>query len=88
MLYEVITDAVVKNTTHEGPLHSVGRLGCDYYNKLGYVPYNVGINENVARTLEYAFADYCIYELGKELGKPKKEIAIFAKRAMNRNNFV
>ena len=33
-----------------------------------------------------AFADYCIYELGKELGKPKKEIAIFAKRAMNYKN--
>jgi len=86
--YDINTlwDAVVKNTTHEGPLHSVGRLGCDYYNKLGYVPYNVGINENVARTLEYAFADYCIYELGKELGKPKKEIAIYAKRAMNYKN--
>jgi len=79
-------DAVVKNTTQVGPVHSVGRYGYDYYNKLGYVPYNVGINENVARTLEYAFADYCIYELGKKLGKPKKEIAVFAKRAMNYKN--
>ena len=35
-----------------------------YYNKLGYVPYNVGINENVARTLEYAYDDWCIYQLG------------------------
>jgi len=50
------------------------------------VPYNVGINENVARTLEYAFDDYCIYELGKALGKPKKELAVFAKRAMNYKN--
>ncbi|WP_163708719.1 GH92 family glycosyl hydrolase [Mangrovibacterium lignilyticum] len=83
---ETLWDAVVKNTTHEGPLHSVGRYGVDYYNKLGYVPYNVGINENVARTLEYSFADYCIYELGKALGKPKKEIAIYAKRAMNYKN--
>mgnify|MGYP000069693773 FL=1 len=27
---------------------STGRLGHEYYNKLGYVPYNVGINENAA----------------------------------------
>ena len=83
---QTLWDAVIKNTTHEGPLHSVGRYGCDYYNKLGYVPYNVGINENVARTLEYAFADFCIYKLGKALGKPESEIAVYAKRAMNYKN--
>ena len=65
---------------------STGRLGYDYYNKLGYVPYNVGINENAARTLEYAYNDWCIYQLGKALNKPKKEIEIFAKRAMNYKN--
>ena len=51
----------------------------EYYNKLGYVPYNVGINENAARTLEYAYNDWCIYQLGKALNKPKKEIEIFRK---------
>lgn len=30
---------------------STGRLGYEYYNKLGYVPYDVKINENTARTL-------------------------------------
>jgi predicted alpha-1,2-mannosidase len=83
---ETLWDAVVKNTEHEGPVSSVGRYGVDYYNKLGYIPYNVGINENVARTLEYAFADYCVYQLGKALGKPESEIGIFAKRAMNYKN--
>jgi predicted alpha-1,2-mannosidase len=83
---ETLWDAVVKNTTHEGPVTSVGRYGVDYYNELGYIPYNVGINENVARTLEYAFADYCVYQLGKALGKPESEIDIFAKRAMNYKN--
>jgi predicted alpha-1,2-mannosidase len=67
-------------------VHSVGRYGVDYYNKLGYIPYNVGINENVARTLEYAFADFCVYKLGKALGKPEKELAIFAKRSQNYKN--
>nr|WP_320057288.1 GH92 family glycosyl hydrolase [uncultured Bacteroides sp.] len=65
---------------------STGRLGFEYYNKLGYVPYNVGVNENAARTLEYAFDDWSIYELGCALHKPKKEIAIYAKRAMNYKN--
>ncbi len=83
---ETLFQAALKNTEHEGPLHSVGRYGVDYYNKLGYIPYNVGINENVARTLEYAFADFCIYQLGKALGKPEKELEIFAKRSRNYKN--
>ena len=83
---ETLYEAVVKNSKSVGPLHSVGRYGADYYNKLGYVPYDVGINENVARTLEYAFDDFCIYRLGKALGKPESEIGIFAKRAENYKN--
>ncbi len=44
------------------------------------------INENVARTLEYAYADYCIWKLGKELGRPEEEIARFAARCLNYKN--
>ena len=65
---------------------STGRLGYEYYNKLGYVPYDVGIKENAARTLEYAYDDWCIYQLGLALGKPEKELAPFAKRALNYRN--
>ena len=65
---------------------STGRLGYEYYNKLGYVPYDVKINENVARTLEYAYDDWCIYQLGKALGKPSKEIKPYMKRALNYRN--
>ncbi|MGD9556958.1 MAG: GH92 family glycosyl hydrolase [Mangrovibacterium sp.] len=83
---EALWQGVLKNSENEGPLHSVGRFGVGYYNKLGYVPYDVKVNENVARTLEYAFADFCIYKLGKALGKPEKEIAIFAKRSQNYKN--
>ena len=84
------------NTLYEGLLHgannvhptvsSTGRLGHEYYNELGYVPYDVKINENAARTLEYAYNDWCIYQLAKELNRPKKEINLFAKRAMNYKN--
>lgn len=83
---ETLYEAALKNTTHEGPLTSVGRRGCDYYNDLGYVPYDVGINENAARTLEYAYADWALYKLGEELGRPKKELETLAKRSQNYKN--
>ncbi len=83
-------------TLYEGMLHgtknvhpkvsSTGRLGHEYYNTLGYVPYNVGINENAARTLEYAYADWTIYKLAKELNRPQSEIDLFAKRSQNYRN--
>ena len=79
-------EAILKNTENEGPMHSVGRYGVKYYNKLGYIPYNVGVNENTARTLEYSFADWCIWKLAKDLGRPQAEIDRFAKRALNYQN--
>ncbi len=65
---------------------SSGRLGYEYYNRLGYIPYDVKINENAARTLEYAYDDWCIYRLGRKLGRPEKELEVFARRAMNYRN--
>ncbi|MEA5141919.1 GH92 family glycosyl hydrolase [Arcicella rigui] len=78
--------ALVKNSENEGPLSSVGRLGVKYYNQLGYVPYDVKINENAARTLEYAYDDFCISELAKALKRPQEEIDRFAKRSQNYKN--
>ena len=48
---------------------STGRLGHEYYNTLGYVPYDVGIDESAARTLEYAYDDWCIAQVAKKLGR-------------------
>ncbi len=80
-------EAVVHGTTAVHPqVKSTGRLGHEYYNELGYIPYDVGINESVARTLEYAYDDWCIYRLGKALGKPESEIKVYAERAMNYRN--
>ncbi len=73
------------NSVHP-EISSTGRWGYDYYNKLGYVPYDVDIKENAARTLEYAFDDWSIYKLGQALGKSKKELAVYAQRAMNYKN--
>ncbi|NDV95606.1 glycoside hydrolase family 92 protein [Dysgonomonas sp. 521] len=84
---ETLWEAVVHGANAVHPkVSSTGRLGWEYYNKLGYVPYNVKINESAARTLEYAYDDWCIYQFGKKLGKPAKEIDIYAKRAMNYKN--
>ncbi len=86
--YDINTlyEAVLKNSENEGPLGSVGRRGVGYYNKLGYVPYDVKVNENTARTLEYAYADWTILQLAKALDRPKKEIELFAKRSQNYRN--
>lgn len=83
---ETLYEAIIKNTKGVGPVSSVGRLGADYYNRLGYIPYNVGINENVARTLEYAYADFCISKLADALGRPDEEVKLYAGRAMNYRN--
>lgn len=84
---ETLWEAVVHGANSVHPhVPSTGRLGYQYYNELGYVPYDVNINENVARTLEYAYDDWCIYKFGQKLGKSEKELAPFAQRALNYRN--
>ena len=78
-------EALVHGSKGEGPA-GTGRVGFEYYNKLGYVPYDVKIDENAARTLEYAYDDFAIYKLGQSLHKPESEIGIFKTRAMNYRN--
>jgi len=81
-------EAILKNTENEGPLTSVGRKGVKYYNELGYIPYDVDINENAARTLEYAYDDFTIYKLAIALKRPQAEIDRFAKRSQNYRNLL
>ncbi len=90
---ETLLEAMVKNatTSENRPLsngnviRSVGREGVEYYNKLGYVPYDVGINENAARSLEYAYADFTVAQMAQQLGD--SELADkFYKRSLNYKN--
>ena len=84
---ETLYKGLIHGTENVHPtVSSTGRLGHEYYNKLGYVPYDVKIHENAARTLEYAYNDWCIYQIAKELGRPKKELELYARRAMNYKN--
>ncbi len=78
---DILYEAILKNAENEGPISSVGRYGVDYYNALGYIPYDVGIRENTARTLEYSYDDFCIYQLAKALRRPETEINRFKERA-------
>ncbi|WP_133063350.1 GH92 family glycosyl hydrolase, partial [Sedimentisphaera salicampi] len=79
---ETLYEAILKNSENQHPnLSSVGRLGVDYYNEKGYIPCDVGVNESIARTLEYSYADYTIWKLAKALDKPKEHIKRFRKRA-------
>ena len=88
---EKLYEAMVKNaTTSKGRprddrgrvLTAVGREGVEYYNRLGYVPYDVDINENAARTLEYATADFALSRLAAALGKTE-DAKKYAAQAQN-----
>ena len=82
---ETLWEAVVHGANAELERSASGRRQWEAYNQLGYVPYDK-IRESAARTLEYAFDDWSIYQLGKALGKPEREIEVFARRAMNYRN--
>ncbi len=83
---ETLWEAVVHGADAEMKGTDAGRVGFEEYNKYGYIPCNVEIEKSVARTLEYAYDDWCIYTFGKKLGKGKKEIARYADHAMNYRN--
>jgi predicted alpha-1,2-mannosidase len=76
---------MLKGTNAEGPVRSVGRAGYDNYNTLGYVARET-VKGSVARTLEYAYADWCIWKLANDLKRPQEEIDLYAKRCQNYRN--
>ena len=83
---EELYDAMLSGRMQVHPtVSSTGRLGHEYYNSLGYVPYNVGINENVARTLEYAYDDWCIAQVARKLGRTE-DAELLEKAAQNYRN--
>ncbi|PWA06079.1 GH92 family glycosyl hydrolase [Flavobacterium laiguense] len=79
---QTLYEALLKGANSEGP-NATGRKGVEFYNKLGYVPNNIGINESAARTLEYAYDDFTIWQLAKVLKRPKNEIELYERRMMN-----
>lgn len=82
-LYEAMLETA--NSYHP-QVKSTGRYGYEYYNTLGYVPYDAGIRESAARTLEYAYDDWCIAQAGKKLGRPAEEVKLYLQRSQNYRN--
>lgn len=81
---EILYEAMLHGAENVHPeISSTGRLGYEYYNKYGYIPYGKGIHENVARTLEYAYDDWCIFQVARHLKRPANEQSSFLRRAVN-----
>ena len=81
----VMYEGLLKNSENQGNIGSVGRSGVKSYNELGYVAVDE-TDGSVAKTLEYAYDDYCVSELAKALKRPQEEIDRFSKRALNYRN--
>lgn len=81
LLYE----AMLKGSNGEGPINTVGRNGAADYNLLGYVPSDA-YGGSAAKTLEYAYADFCISQVAKLLNRPASEIDLFLARSENYRN--
>jgi predicted alpha-1,2-mannosidase len=77
-------NAMVHDANAEGPMGSVGRSGANFYNRLGYAPYP-GIRESGAKTVEYAYDDFCAAKLANAVGRTA-EAKVFAQHAMNYTN--
>ncbi len=60
------------------------KLGLSSYKSMGYIPVEFE-SESVSKTLEYAYDDWTIAQMAKDLGK-EDDYEIFSKRAQNYKN--
>ena len=84
--------AMVHDANTQAPdwCRSIGRDGAEFYKSYGYVPYsNVpgepSFREACAKTLEYAYDDFCAAQLAHAIGDDK-DAKTFARHAMNYTN--
>jgi predicted alpha-1,2-mannosidase len=87
--------AMIHDANNSHPhISAVGRDGAKFYNELGYVPYDNkaprqgstnSFIEASAKTLEFAYDDFCAAQLAHALGKTA-EASTFAAHAMNYTN--
>ncbi len=62
------------------------RGGLSVYKYLGYIP-NGYVNENVSRTIEFSYDDWCVAQVAKAVGK-EDEAKYFLNRSMNYKNTI
>jgi predicted alpha-1,2-mannosidase len=79
-------DAMVHDANTQSPekIRAVGRDGAEFYQKNGWVPFPE-FKEATAKTLEYAYDDFCAAVLARAVGR-HDEADEFAKDAMNYKN--
>lgn len=79
-------DAMVHDANHQSPANcrAIGRDGAEFYKKIGYAPYPE-VREATAKTLEYAYNDFCAAVLARRIGR-HAEADAFAKTALNYTN--
>ncbi|MGN0201403.1 MAG: GH92 family glycosyl hydrolase [Candidatus Cryptobacteroides sp.] len=83
---EALWDAVTSGAHSRHPrIMSTGRACWEEYDRLGYVPCDA-VNESAARTLEYAYDDWCIWKFGEALGKSEEELSQYREHALNYRN--
>lgn len=76
--------AMIHQTEAQGKETSVGRNGYKEYFELGYVPYP-DYPEATAKTLEYAYADWCLSTFAKAVGD-RETAADYAAASQNYRN--
>ncbi|MEZ4773516.1 MAG: GH92 family glycosyl hydrolase [Bacteroidia bacterium] len=81
---ETAFEGMVKDGMANGGQGGKGRRGNDYYTELGYVPSDK-VHEATARTLEFAYGDFCIGQLADGFGK-NNERDYFYRNSYNYRN--
>lgn len=81
---ETAYKGMLKHANEDSVLPEYGRLGCGYYTKIGYVPFDK-CNESVNLTLDAAYGDYCIAVVADILGY-KDDHEKYLKRSKNYMN--
>lgn len=76
--------ASVKNGNVLSKRGQYGRMGLDYYKKLGFVPADK-LDQATSRTLEYAYDDFCLSQFAQALGE-KRDQKLFLERSRNYKN--
>ena len=80
-------EAMLHQTQARHPdIPSVGRDGYQWYDSLGYVPYPE-VPEATAKTLEYAYADWCLARFAESLGRTDIAEEYYRKAQNYRNVF-
>jgi predicted alpha-1,2-mannosidase len=85
-------EAMVHDANTQGPdnCRAIGRDGAKFYNEIGYVPYSPvkgepSVREATAKTLEFAYDDFCAGVLARAAGR-SAEAEQFMRKAMNYTN--